>query len=61
MAKFSISLSVEVDAEDYHVACAIRDDLFRKLGEHPEVTGGPYEIDVEQQDGFDEEEDDLDC
>ena len=61
MAKFSISMSVEVDAEDYHVACAIRDDLFTKLGQHPEVTGGPYEIDVEQQDGFEDEELDPDC
>lgn len=61
MAKFSISMSVEVDAEDYHVACAIRDDLFSLLGQHPEVTGGPYEIDVEQQDGFDDEELDPDC
>ena len=54
-------MSVEVDAEDYHVACAIRDDLFSLLGQHPEVTGGPYEIDVEQQDGFDDEELDPDC
>jgi hypothetical protein len=56
MAKFSISMSVEVDAEDYHVAYAIRDDLFSLLGQHHEVTGGPYEIDVEQQDGFDDED-----
>jgi hypothetical protein len=48
MARFSISMSVEVEAEDYHVAFAIRDDLFRKLQEHPEVMSGPYEIDVEQ-------------
>jgi hypothetical protein len=54
MAKFTISMSVEVEAEDYHVAFAIRDDLFRKLQEHPEVLSGPYEIDVEQQDGEDE-------
>jgi hypothetical protein len=52
--KFSISMSVEVEAEDYHVAFAIRDDLFRKLQEHPEVIRGPYEIDVEQQDGEEE-------
>jgi len=54
MAKFSISMSVEVEAEDYHVAFAIRDDLFRKLQEHPEVIRGPYEIDVEQQGADDE-------
>jgi hypothetical protein len=57
MATFSISMSVEVEAEDYHVAFAIRDDLFRKLGEHPEVMSGPYEIDVEQTSDLDEEVD----
>jgi hypothetical protein len=53
--KFTISMSVEVEAEDYGMAFAIRDDLFSKLQEHPEVQGGPYEIDVEQQDGFEDE------
>ena len=56
MAKFTISLSVEVEAAEYDEACDIRDDLFRKLQEHPEVMGGPYEIDVEQIDGFGDEE-----
>lgn len=54
MAKFTISMSVEVEAEDYHEAFEIQADLFRKLQEHPEVLSGPYELDVEQQDGEDE-------
>jgi hypothetical protein len=49
-------MSVEVWAEDYDEACDIRDSLFSKLQEHPEVTGGPYEIDVEQTSGLDLEE-----
>ena len=56
MARFSISMSVEVWAEDYDEACDIRDSLFSKLQEHPEVTAGPYEIDVEQTSGLDFEE-----
>jgi len=56
MAKFTISLSVEVEAADYDEAFDIRDDLFRKLQEHPEVMGGPYGIDVEQIDGVEDEE-----
>jgi hypothetical protein len=54
MAKFTISMSVEVEADNYHEAFEIQADLFRKLQEHPEVTSGPYGIDVEQQDGEDE-------
>jgi hypothetical protein len=56
MAKFTISMSVEIVADSYDEACDIRDDLFRKVQEHPEVYGGPYEIDVEQMDGFEDEE-----
>lgn len=55
MAKFTISMSVEVWAEDYDEAHYLKADIFRKIQEHPEVQGGPYEIDVEQQDGEDEE------
>jgi len=51
MAKFTISMSVEILADDYAKA-----DIFRKIQEHPEVQGGPYEIDVEQMDGFEDEE-----
>ena len=56
MAKFAISLSVEIEADSYDEAYETQADIFRKLGEHPEITGGPYEIDVEQQDGFEDEE-----
>lgn len=55
MAKFAISLSVEIDAADYDEAYEIQADIFRKIQEHPEVMRGPYEIDVEQQDGFEDE------
>jgi hypothetical protein len=50
MAKFTISMSVEVWAEDYDEAQEIQADIFRKIQEHPEVQGGPYEIDLEQVD-----------
>jgi len=56
MAKFTISFSVEVEADSYEEAHEIKADIFRKIQEHPEVQGGPYEIDVEQQDGFEDEE-----
>ena len=56
MAKFTISMSVEVWADDYTEAHEIKADIFRKINEHPEVQGGPYEIDVEQMDGFEDEE-----
>ena len=56
MATFTISMSVEIEADSFDEAYEIEADLFRKLGEHPEVKGGPYSIDVEQQDGFEEEE-----
>jgi hypothetical protein len=50
MAKFSITMSVEVWAEDYAEAHELKADIFRKIQEHPEVQAGPYEIDVEQMD-----------
>jgi hypothetical protein len=56
MATFAISLSVEVEADSYDEAYQIQADIFRKIQEHPEVMDGPFEIDVEQQDGFEEEE-----
>lgn len=56
MATFAISLSIEIEANDYDDAYEIQSDIFRKLEEHPEVTGGPYEIDVEQTDGFEDSE-----
>ena len=56
MARFIISMCVEVEAADYDEAFDIQDDLFRKLQEHPEIISGPYEIDVEQTSGLDLEE-----
>ena len=56
MATFAISLSVEIEADSYDEAYQIQADIFRSLEKHPEVMGGPYEIDVEQQDGFEEDE-----
>lgn len=58
MATFSISLSVEVEAENYQEAFEIQAKLFDKIGKMVEVTGGPYEIDAEQVDGFEDEVDD---
>lgn len=58
MSKFAISLSVEVEADSFDEAYEIEADIFRKLQEHPDIVGGPYEIDVEQTDGFDEEGED---
>lgn len=57
MATFAISMSVEIEADSYEQAYEIRDQLFKDIGEHPEVMDGPFEIDVEQQDGFEEEDD----
>ncbi len=48
MAKFAISMSVQVEADSYDEAYEIQTNLFRKLEEHPDVVGGPCEIDVEQ-------------
>ena len=56
MAKFTISLSVEIQADSYDEAFEIQADIFRKINEHPEVQGGPHEIDVEQMDGYEDEE-----
>ena len=53
--KFTISMGVEIEADSYDQAHEIKADIFRKLQEHPEVQGGPYELDVEQQDGFEDE------
>jgi len=56
MAKFTISLSVEVEAEDYDEAFDIQDSLFSDIGRRSDVVGGPYGIDVEQIDGVEDEE-----
>jgi hypothetical protein len=56
MAKFTISLSVEVEAADYDEACDIQDSIFKDIGRRDDVVGGPYGIDVEQIDGFEDEE-----
>ena len=55
MATFTISLSVVVDAEDYDQAYAIQKQLLDKLvDDFPEVKEA-YEIDVEQQDDFEDD------
>lgn len=56
MATFAISLSVEVEADSYDEAYAHQAKLFDKISNMAEVSGGPFEIDVEQQDGFEDEE-----
>jgi hypothetical protein len=56
MAKFTISLSVEVEAADYDEAFDIQDSLFSDIGRRSDVVGGPYGIDVEQIDGVEDEE-----
>ena len=55
MATFSISMSVDIEAESYEQAYEIRDSIFQEINQLSEVTGGPYELDVEQQDGFEDE------
>ena len=54
MARFSISMSVEVEADNYQEAFEIQKSIFEFVQGHDAVTGGPYEIDVEQQDGEEE-------
>jgi hypothetical protein len=56
MAKFTISMSVEIVADSLDEAHEIKADIFRKLQEHPEVMSGPYEIDVEQTSDLEGEE-----
>lgn len=55
MATFSISMSVDIEAENYEQAYEIRDSIFQEINQLSEVTRGPYELDVEQQDGFEDE------
>lgn len=57
MATFAISMSVEVEAESFDEAYKIQEQLFKDIGEHPEVMDGPFEIDLEQTDGFEDEVD----
>ena len=56
MATFAISMSVEVEADNYDQAYEIRDSLFQFIQGQEDVTDGPFEIDVEQIDGFEDEE-----
>lgn len=55
MARFTISMSVEVEADSYDHAYEIQDSLFKDIGRRDLVVGGPYVIDVEQMDGFEDE------
>jgi hypothetical protein len=56
MATFAISLSVEIEADNIDQAYEIRDSLFQFVQGQEDVTDGPFEIDVEQIDGFEDEE-----
>ena len=60
MATFSISMSVEVDAVDYDEAYAIQKQLLDKLVDDFSEVKAAYEIDIEQQDGFDPYDEELD-
>jgi hypothetical protein len=55
MATFSISMSVEVEADSYEQAMEIERSLHQFIEGHDEVNG-VYGIDVEQTDGFEDEE-----
>ena len=57
MAHFSISLSIEVDVANYDEAYELEKSIIRALQADPEIMN-VYSIDVEQQDGFEEEVDD---
>ena len=60
MARFTISMSVEVEAADNAEAFDIQDSLFKDIGRRAGVrlieSDGPYGIDVEQTSGLDLEE-----
>lgn len=55
MAKFSISVSIEVDADNYEEAYEIEKNLTEFLNCHYEVNN-VYSIDVEQTSNDEEEE-----
>jgi hypothetical protein len=55
MATFSISMSVEVEADSYEQAMEIERSLHQFIEGHDEVNS-VYGIDVEQTDGFEDEE-----
>jgi hypothetical protein len=56
MAKFTISLSVEVEADSYKSAYNMEKALHEFIQGHDEVLG-VYGIDVEQTSDLDEEDD----
>ena len=56
MATFSISMSVEVEADSYEEAYKIEQSLHQFIQGHDAVQA-VYNIDVEQQDGFEDEPD----
>jgi hypothetical protein len=55
MARFSISMSVEVEAADYDEAMVIERSLHEFIQGHDEVLG-VYGIDVEQTSDLEDEE-----
>jgi len=56
MAKFTISLSVEVEADSYEAAMEIERSVHQFIEGHDEVIG-VYGIDVEQTSDLDDEDD----
>ena len=57
MATFSISISIEIEADSYEEAYELERSITRTLEADPEILS-VSSIDVEQTDGFDEEGDD---
>lgn len=53
MAKFSISISIEVEADSFEAAYELERSITRALEADPEITA-VYSIDVEQTDGFED-------
>jgi hypothetical protein len=56
MAEFSISVSIQVEANDYNEAYELETVLTQHLLSRPEVMN-VFSIDVEQTDGFEDEDD----
>jgi hypothetical protein len=55
MATFSISISIEVEADSYDEAYELEKSITRALNADPEILN-VFSIDVEQTDGFEDEE-----
>ena len=55
MAKFTITLSIEIEADSYENAYEIEKSL-QKFVQGNDQVKGVWSIDVEQQDSFEDEE-----